>query len=238
MRVRRDGPASGPDVVLVLGWGNKLHHENVAWLYEQLAEAGYRTHTFQIPEVIGDFEREYLDPIREYVDDLDGFRLVGHSTGGLITAFLDGGITRTYLSPWWGNPAGPVGLDGAVLSVLSRIPTRRPLIPTGGSERQELGDQATRTQLREGPAWLAPSFLREIQRAHERRPSIDRDAVVFCSPRDAIVSVRAIVEAVSFDQLVFYDGGHELFSSSARESYRGTLLATVEDGIDALDSPS
>lgn len=45
--------------------GNRLHHQNVRWLSEQLTTAGYRTHTVQIPDIIGDFEREYLAPVRE-----------------------------------------------------------------------------------------------------------------------------------------------------------------------------
>ncbi|SDK01066.1 Lysophospholipase, alpha-beta hydrolase superfamily [Halovenus aranensis] len=236
MRLREAGPTSGPDVVIVLGWGNRLHHENVQWLSDQLTEAGYRTHTFQIPDVIDDFEREYLAPVREYVAELGAVRLVGHSTGGLITAFLDWAKTNTYLSPWWGIPSGPAGLDVAVLSALSRIPTRRPLVPVGQSDRQSIGDRATEKQLREGPTRAAPSFLREIRRAHSERPPVSSDAVVFCSPRDTVVSVRAIAEAASFDQLVFYDGGHELFSSKKRDTYRETLLDAVANGRDALDA--
>lgn len=234
MQLTRDGPVDGPNVVLILGWGNKHDHENVTWLRERLADDGYRVHAFQIPEVIGDFETEYLGPVEDLVADLESFRLVTHSTGGLIGAFVDGGITRTHLSPWWGFPRGPAGLDDSLLSLLARIPTRRPLVPSGQSSREDLGALATDRQLSEGPTRAAPSFLREVRRAQDTRPDIDEDTVVFCSPRDGVVSVRAIVEAVSFDQLVFYDGGHEWFSSPSRDELLDTFLAAVDGGLDAV----
>jgi hypothetical protein len=230
MEITQNGPEDGPPVVLVMGWGNKLHHENVTWLSALFAEAGYRVHTFQIPVTISDFEAEYLEPVEEYVEEFEQFRLVGHSTGGLIAPFLDGGITRTYLSPWWGFPQGPVGADDTLLGLFSKLPTSREIIPSGESSAEDIGELATEQQLAEGPTKVAPTFLREIRRAHRERPPIDDDAVVFCTPADSIVSVRAIADAVSFDQLVFYEGEHELFSSRNREAYRETLLEAVEDG--------
>lgn len=235
MEVTRDGPEDGPTVVMVMGWGNKHHHENVVWLRDLFAEDGYDLHTFQIPEVITDFEADYLDPLEEYITDLEEFRLVSHSTGGLIAPFLDGGITRTHLSPWWGFPRGQVGVDGFIVKLFSMIPTSRAIVPSGESSAEDIGELATDQQLSEGPTRAAPSFLKEIRRAHRERPPVDEDAVVFCSPRDPVVGVRAIVEAVSFDQLVFYDGGHELFSSQRREDYADTILTAVEDGLDALE---
>lgn len=236
MQTASAGPEDGPDVVVVMGWGNKLHHENVQWLRDLLTDAGYRAHMFQIPEVISDFETEYLAPVQTYTAALDEFRLVSHSTGGLITAYLDGGFTRTYLSPWWGFPSGPVGLDSAVLSLFTSIPISRPIIPTGEASREDLGELATETQLSEGPSRAAPTFLREARRAQAARPAIDDDAVVFCSPRDSVVGIRPVVRAVDFDQLVFYDGGHEWFSSTEREAHVDTFLDAVEDGLDGLDT--
>lgn len=234
MRVTQDGPDDGPDLVFIMGWGNQFHHENIRWLIEEFVAAGYRVHTFQIPELFTDFYGELVEPVQEYVDDLDEFRLVGHSTGGLVAPFVDGPTTRTYLSPWWGFRRGQVGADDLLLSLFAKIPTTRKIIPTGEGQRDEIGQLATDRQFEEGPEWAAPTFFREGQRAHRDRPPIGDDVVVFCTPRDAVVSVRAIGEAVDSDQLVLYDGGHELFSSPCRNEHIETLLAVIEDGIDGL----
>lgn len=223
---------AGDDLLFVLGWGNRIDHENVRWLVEQFVEHGYRTHVVELPVVIEDYEREYVDPVAAYADDLGAYRLVGHSTGGLIAAFLSGATTTTYLSPWW---AFPEEQQGAGLSLLSMLPTTRPIAPSGIDSRQVLGELATDQQLEDSPDRAAPTFLREAQQAHHDRPAIDEDATVFCTLSDRIVSTRAIGDAVSADQVVLYDGGHELFSSSAREQYLDPLLGAIEDGSAAID---
>lgn len=234
MRVARDGPEDGPPLVCIMGWGNKLEHGNVQWLREQFADAGYRTHTFQVQEVVGDFDQEYVVPVQEYVDDLEEFRLVGHSTGALIGTFVDGATTRTYLSPWFGFPSGPIGLDKLLLSLLARIPTTRKILPSGTGDPDDIGELATEGQFENASAWAAPTFFREGIKAHRERPPVDDDAVVFCTPSDQVVSIPAVGEAVSTEQMVLYDGGHEWFSSPPREEQLDTLLAAVEDGLDGL----
>ena len=62
----------------------------------------------------------------------------------------------------------------------------------------------------------------------------DDDAVVFCSLRDEVVSVRAIGEAADADQVRVYEGGHELFSSRRRDEYVEDVLAAVDGGLDAV----
>lgn len=228
MRVTTDGPEDGAALVWILGWGNRFSHGNVEWLRGQFADAGYHVHTFQIPDVISDFRGEYVEPIQKYLADIESFRLVGHSTGGLIAPYLDGATTTTYLSPWWGFPEGSLGLDRAVLSLLAKIPTRRKILFSGRSERAAIGELATDAQMADGDPWAAPTFFREALWAHEHRPAIDPEATVFCTPRDPVVSVRAIAEAVSLDQIVFYEGGHEWFSSPCRETQLDTLLSAVE----------
>lgn len=235
MHVTTDGSEEGPDLVLVLGWGNRTHHENVQWLVEVFTDAGYRVHTFQIPDTVTDFHAEYLSPVQEYADDLDSFKLVTHSTGGLIGAYLDGAETETYLSPWWGVPMPPVGVDGALFSLFTKLPTANEIIPTGTSTRSDIGSLATEEQLADGPEKAAPAWLKTVRAAQESRPPIRDDAVVFTTLRDPVVGVRAIGDAVSSNQIVLYDGGHELFSSPSREDHRETVLEAVEDGIDALD---
>ena len=116
------------DLVFVLGWTNKPEYTNIRWLIDHLTDAGYRVHAVEIPRVVSDFDAEYLDPVAAYVADLGEYRFLGHSTGGLIGAFLDepAPTTRVYLSPWWGFNEG---LTGPLLSLLMRIPTRRTIVP-------------------------------------------------------------------------------------------------------------
>lgn len=235
MRVERHGPETGPDLVCILGWGNRHRHENVRWLVSQFAAEGYRVHTFQIPTVITDFEREYVAPVAEYVSDLSSFRLVGHSAGALIGAYLDGAETATYLSPFWGFPRGQVGVDEALLALASHLPVARPILPSGTASRHALGDLATNRQLRDVPSRAAPTFVREARRGHRNLPPVEDDAVVFCTLSDPVVSMQAIGEAVPAERTVVYDGGHELFASSRREAYVDTLCAVVDRGASALD---
>ena len=227
--MRRQTLGSGPDLVAVLGWGNRLDHENVGWLLDRLAEQ-YRVHAFAIPDAITDFEREYVRPVERYVDDLEEYRLLGHSTGGLIGPYVAAAstepVTQTYLSPWWANPPERRGL---LFDLLESLPIGRPILPSGLDDPAMLGDLATDRQVAELPD-AAPTFLRETHRAHEQLPPIDDDAVVFCSLRDRVVSTREIGERVPAERVRLYDGGHELFASSAREDRIDEVLATVREG--------
>ncbi len=233
MNCKQYGPEGGPDLVCILGWGNRLHHENVQWLLDQFTDEGYRVHAFEIPVVVTDFEREYVAPVDRYVDDLGEYRLVGHSAGGLVAAYLDGAQT-TFLSPFWRFPEGQVGIDDALLDLVSRVPVAKPMLPTGTASRSAIGELATERELRESPSRAAPTFIREARQAHRDLPPIDDDAVVFCSLADPVVSTRAIGRAVPAERTVVYDGGHELFASRSRDEHLDTLLAVVDEGADAL----
>ena len=221
----------GKDLLFVLGWGNRIHHDAVHWLVDRFVEDGYRVHTVELPLVVSDYEAELIDPVADYAGDLDNYRLVGHSTGGLVGAFLDGSVTETYLSPWWGFPQSQQGL---ILSLLTSIPISRPIVPSGIGSRAVLGELASDEQLTDSPDKAAPTFLREARRAQRSRPPIDDAATVFCTLSDRIVGTRAIGDAVSAEQIFLYDGGHELFSSSDRDQYVEPLLAAVDDGADAI----
>lgn len=219
------------DLVFILGWGNRHEHENVDWLVGQFADAGYRVHALQIPVFPGDFHADYVAPVRSYVADLDEFRLAGHSTGGLIAAYLDGAETTTYLSPWWDFPPES---KGALFSLVSKLGLDAKFIPSGVDDRRAIGELATDRQLADVPETVSPRFIREASRGHEDRPAIDDHAVVFCSLRDEVVSVRAIGEGADADQIQVYEGGHELFSSRRRDEYVDELLAAVDGGLDAV----
>jgi pimeloyl-ACP methyl ester carboxylesterase len=235
MDCKQYGPEDGPDLVCVLGWGNQHHHQNVEWLLDQFVEEGYRVHAFEIPVVITEFEREYVAPVDRYVEELGEYRLVGHSAGGLVAAYLDGARTTTFLSPFWGFPEGQVGVDDALLDLASLVPLAKPVLPSGTASREAIGGLATERELREGPSKAAPTFIREARQAHRDLPPIADDAVVFCTLADPIVSTRAIGEAVPAERTIVYDGGHELFASRSRAEHLETLLAVVDRGASALD---
>ena len=224
-----DGTA---DLVFVMGWGNRWTHETVSWLLGHLTDAGYRVHAFELPTNIDDFKADWLEPVAEYVRDLEGYQLLGHSAGALIAQALDGADNHVYLSPWWGyGDAFPE----PVLEAVSLVPTAFPCLPVGGMDREALGERATDHQLATLPAWVSPAFVRETRHAQQDLLTIDHDAVVFCSLRDPVISLRPIGERVPAEHVVLYDGGHELFSAATRDRYVDLLLEALEDGADAVE---
>ncbi|MFB6142243.1 MAG: alpha/beta hydrolase [Halorientalis sp.] len=233
MRLERYGDETDPDLVFVLGWGTKPEFEGVTWLLDRLREAGYHLHVFEIPTVVTDFEAEWLDPVADHVATLEAYRLLTHSTGGLIGEFLDdpAPVTTVHLSPWWGFHED---LDNPVVDLAMKVPLPVPVLPAG-IERAELGDLATEAQVEQLPDRSAPTFLREAKRAQERLPPFDPETAVFYSPTDGVVSAPAIEERAPPANRVAYDGGHEFFSSSAREDHLDTLLAAVDRGVAALE---
>lgn len=234
MDFRQFGPADGPALVCLFGWGNRLDHENVNWLIDQFAEAGYRVHAAELPLDIEEFYGEYLLPVEEYVADLDSFRLVSHSTGGLIAPYVTGAETETYLSPWWGFREDAFTPTSWAMDLLAKFPISRRIFPKSRWTGEHLGGLATAQQLEDSPQTVSPTFIREARRAQRDRPPIPEDAVVFCSLTDPVVSVRAIGDGAPAQRIVIYDGGHELFSSPSRDEHLETLLAVIENGADAL----
>lgn len=221
-------------LVFVLGWGNRPEHEGVQWLVDALTTEGYRVDVFELPRTIRDFEAQYLDPVQSHLDGLDAYRLLSHSTGGLITRYVtdDDLETRTYLSPWWGFHEG---LQNPIVSVLLRLPIARPILPAT-SDRSDLGELASDEWVEDSPSYAAPTFLREARRAQAAMPPFDEGDVVFYNPEDPIVSGDAIEADAPASNRVSYDGGHELFNSRSREAHLPALLRVIENGIGGLDA--
>lgn len=232
MRREAFGADNDDRVVFVLGWGNKPEYANVAWLIDRLVKAGYRVDVFEIPPHISDWEAEWVDPVRSFVADLDSYRSLSHSTGGLISRYLDPGPveSRVYLSPWWGFHED---LQGPMLSVITALPIPWPVIPAS-FDKADLGDLATEEQVEGTPSRMAPTFLREARRAQRNMPPFDDDDIVFYTPSDPIVGVEAIETQAPAENRIRYEGGHELFCSSARDDHIDRLLAALDRGIDAL----
>ena len=230
MHVRRFGEGDR-DLVLVLGWGNRFRHETVQWLVDRVVDAGYRVHGFQIPTVVTDFRSQWLAPVAEAVEPLDEYRLLTHSTGGLIGEFLDGPTTKVHLSPWWGFHER---LDNPVVEWLSKLPISRPILPSP-AEREMLGELATDERVADSPTAAAPSFLREARWAQHRLPPFDADRTsVFYTPTDPVVSAPAIEKRTPPENRVAYEGGHELFASASRDVHVDAMLASLDDGPAAL----
>jgi pimeloyl-ACP methyl ester carboxylesterase len=234
MRHRIFNEDGDEELVFVMGWGNRWTHENVSWLVGQLTEAGYRVHAFELPTNIDDFKADWLEPVAEYVRDLEEYQLLGHSAGALVAQALDGADNHVYLGPWWGYGEG---FPEPLLEAVAKLPTTFPCLPVGDMDRTALGSKATDHQIATTPSWVSPAFVRETRRAQDELLTIDHDAVVFCSLRDPVVSLRAIGERVPAEHVVLYDGGHELFSSGSRERHVDTLLAALEDGAEAVEEP-
>ncbi|WP_248516473.1 alpha/beta hydrolase [Salinarchaeum laminariae] len=221
-------------LVVVLGWGNRPEHDGVQWLVDQLTTAGYCVDVFELPRTIEDFEAEYLEPVEQHLAELDTYRLLSHSTGGLITRYVsadDGLETRTYLSPWWGFHEG---LQNPIVSSLMRVPIARPILPVS-TTRSDLGELASDEWVEDSPSYAAPTFLREAKRAQASMPPFDDRDAVFYNPDDPIVSGAAIEADAPAANRVSFDGGHELFNSRSRDDHIDALLGAIDGGIDGMD---
>ncbi|MFB6083256.1 MAG: alpha/beta hydrolase [Halorientalis sp.] len=232
MQLETFGDGNDDRLVFVMGWGNRPRFDGVRWLVDHLVDAGYRVDTFEIPRTITDFESEYLAPVQSHLDGLDEYRLLSHSTGGLITRYVDDDdpVTRTYLSPWWGFHES---LDNPVISIAMKLPISTPILPAG-NDREELGELTTDEWYADAPDYAAPTFLREAKNAQQEMPPFDADDAVFYSPTDTIVSPDAIEAQVPPENRVAYEGGHELFNSRSRDDHIEQVLAAVDEGADAL----
>jgi hypothetical protein len=130
-----------------------------------------------------------------------------------------------YLSPWWGIHTD--GLASLLLPLVRRLPVARPVVPVAG-DPEAIGDLAGPD--RDDPDPIAPAYLREIHRAQRTLPPLREHSVVFCSLSDTVVDVGAIGEHAPADQVRLYDGGHEFFASSGRE----TVVERVADAVAEL----
>jgi len=219
--VRTDVFGEGRDLLFVMGWGNTVDSRHERWFVDYLVEAGFRVHAMEVPTNGTAFDADYLAPVRSYRADIGDHLVLSHSTGGLVVAHLRPDEHAVYLSPWWGM-AG----DSTLAGLLARLPTDRPLLPAG-IDPSGLGELAERCDLT-APDRASPAWLRTMGGAQESVPPIDDGDVVFCSLRDRVVSVRAIGEHASADQVELYDGGHELFASSGRESHAERVVAALD----------
>lgn len=232
MRREAFGTDNDDRLVLVLGWGNRIEYENVQWLVDHVVGAGYRVDAFQIPPHVSDYESEWVDPVREFVADLDSYRSLSHSTGGLISRYLDPDPieTRVYLSPWWGLHET---FQNPISQAIRLVPISTPVIPVT-FDKSYLGDLTRDEQVEGTPDRMAPTLLREARRAQRNMPPFDERDVVFYTRSDRVVGVDAIEAQAPADNRVVYEGGHELFCSTTREDHIDTLLDAVERGVDAV----
>lgn len=231
--MRRVEYGDGDDrLVFVLGFGNRPEHDGVQWLVNELTNAGYRVTAFEIPRTITDFGAEYLAPVKEYLANLDSYRLLGHSTGGLIARYIDDEAlqTRTYLSPWWGFHED---LENPLVSLLMKLPIARPVLPASAT-KEELGNLSSDEWVEDAPDYVSPTFLREAKRAQQQLPPFNDRDVVFYNPEDPIVGVNAIEVQTPPGNRVSFAGGHELFNSRSRDEHLETLLSAIGRGSAAL----
>lgn len=219
---------TGSDLVWVMGWGNRVDSRHERWLVDQLVDAGYRVHAVELPTNTADFERDCIDPVAEYLADLDSPALLAHSMGGLALAHVtahprvDLDAHAVYLSPWWGMHDLPI-----VVEPLLALPISRPFLPIS-VDPEELGELATERDAT-APTRISPRWIQTI-RHHQRTlpPLADADRV-FYSATDEVVDPDAIVAHTTPDQRRAYDGGHELFSSAGRDEYLQWILDALPD---------
>ncbi|MFB6252330.1 MAG: alpha/beta hydrolase [Halobellus sp.] len=231
VRITRRGRPDHEDLLVLLGWGNRPEHEHVAWLLTRLIEAGYYVHAVTLPTNGWNFEAQYRDPIATYASN-HGFEVVlSHSTGGLVAEFLDE-YRHVFLSPWWGIETEG-WLDRVTTDVFSRLPTaQRRYDPD--FDPDAIGGLKSPAEAAAGPEGISPAFLSMIRDAQSRLGRFDRDDVVFYTLSDQIVDPQAIEARVPPSNRRPYDGGHEFFASSGRDSVLADLRAALESGATAL----
>lgn len=220
----RETLGEGPDLVVVMGWGNRLDGENERWFLDRLA-ADYRVHAFEIPTNGTDFERDYLAPVETYADDLSDPAFCSHSTGGLVVGHLDPD-RAVYVSPWWAFHGEK--LRGPVFEYGTRLPVARPFVPID-FERAEIGERVSDAAWERLPKTVSPAFVSEVRAAQETMPDPSGDVRVCCSLRDTVVGLQGIGDRVPADRVRLYDGEHEPFSAADR-------AAACEVVTDALDT--
>lgn len=226
MDFHRFGDESDPTVLFVLGWGNRVEHPCVEWFIQRLVDAGFDLHVAEIPDNGTDFERDYLDPVTAYARDLDAFRLLSHSTGGLVAAHLPADGPRIYLSPFWGF--NTTGVTGTLMRGLMRLPTDRQFIDTG-IDPALLGAHKDPDIVAELPN-ASPAWLRTMADAHETLPAFREGSRVFCSLQDRVVGVRAIGDRAPAAAIELFDCGHELFSVEHRDDYTDDVIMALKTG--------
>lgn len=213
-----------PTLLFVMGFGNRVEGATEGWFIDRLTDNGYRVHAIQLATNIADFHREYIVPVQRIHDHQDPVAVLGHSLGGLVTAFLETAARDVYLSPWWGMYEAKVSAWEEWL--VPRLPIRARILPIK-TRRDELGDHLSDAEWEQLPKRLSPVFITEVFRAQQARPPIDNDAVVFASLEDTIVSLRAVGAAVAADQIRLYDGGHQLFAARGRQEAIDEVVAVL-----------
>lgn len=225
MEFHRFGDDADPTVFFVMGWGNRVMHPTVDWFIDRIVDAGFEVHAAEIPDNGTDFERDYLDPVTEYArEHLDAFRLLSHSTGGLVAAHLPADGPRVYLSPFWG--LNTEGVSGVIMRVLMKLPTDRQFLGSD-IDGDLLGAHKDPEVVRTSIPGASPAWLRTMADAHASLPEFREGSRVFCSLSDRVVDVRAIGDHAPADAITLFDGGHELFAVEGREAYTDQVIAAL-----------
>lgn len=230
--MRCETVGSGPDLVFVMGWGNRLDGETERWFVDRLA-ADYTVHAVEIPTNGTDLERDYLAPLRDVVRERAGDvatpGYLSHSTGGLLVGHL-APARAVYVSPWWAFYGAK--LRGHVFEYGAKLPVDRPVVPIDFT-RQEVGPRLSDEAWARLPKRVSPAFVGTVRAAQRSMPDPGQRALVCCSLRDTVVGLHGIGERVSRAQVHLYDGPHEPFSAADRETACGVVeraLAEVQNG--------
>lgn len=226
--MKTDQIGSGPDLLFVMGWGNRIDGTNERWFATQLAAEGYAVTLVELPTNPTNFERDYLSPVAGVENDLEDPLVVGHSTGGLVAAHLQPD-RAVYVSPWWGFYGAK--LRERLLRWGSKLPVAKPFVPID-FDREEVGPRVTDSGWDRVPNVVSPAFIGAIRRAQDGLPEISDRARVCCSLQDTVVGLQGIGERVSPDRIHLYDGHHEPFSAADRTA----ATTVVTDAITAVES--
>ena len=200
-------------LLFVLGWGNSPEQAPESWLLDALADRDWTVHAVTLPENGTAFGRDYIDPVASIRARVAPDVCAGHSLGGLTLAHLPGDDPRVYCAPFWGF-APPLDTLAPLLSLL---PTDARLLPAG-TDPERLGDLKPADEPTAGDRGASPAWIDAVSGAHRRLPRFREGSVVYCSLADRVVSLDAIGEHAPADRVRLYDGGHEFFASSGRET--------------------
>jgi pimeloyl-ACP methyl ester carboxylesterase len=226
---RSFGGTDRPNVVIILGLGNRVRGVNEEWFCGRIARRGYRVTAIQLPTNGSSFTEDLLAPVQAIHDEVDPIAVLGHSLGGLVLAHLHTAAGTVYCSPWWGFRPDQTSWLRAI--VIRHLPIESRIVPVS-IDTAAVGARMRSAAADAMPSRLSPRFLAAVDSGQRTRPRISEDAEVFVCLADELVGVRPIGEAVSPQQVHLFGGGHEIFSVARRDD----VVERVGKAIDRVAS--
>lgn len=229
MTVEKKIVGKGPEVLLLLGYGVRLDHPGVKWLFRKFEKGGVKTTFLQLPVVIEDFREDILDPVNNVRKDMRSHAVIGFSLGGLTASFLHDAEKRIFLSPFWGLNEEiekgwmKVALKGLRVVRLRILPSRYDLV--------DMGYYSTEEDLKGMPEFMDFHTISEMMETQKSMPPPEEGDIVYWSPQDPLISHDAVREREVRTRE--YKGGHMVYLVKDRERIFDEIVGMCRDTLES-----